>query len=199
MPKTTHIYPEFEKMLSREKREELLKQHGHVFWFYGLSGSGKSTLTRAVQTALFKQGVVTEILDGDNIRSGLNKDLGFTDADRLENIRRIAEVAKLFAQAGVIVLTAFITPKNELRHMARELVGTKDLSEVYVKASFETCASRDPKGLYKKVDAGQVKNFTGKDSGFEEPAGTDLVLDTEALDIHQCVEQLIPFILKKVR
>ena len=192
---TTHIYPEFEKMLSRGERESLLKQRGHVFWFYGLSGSGKSTITRALQRRLYEQGLVTEILDGDNIRTGLNKDLGFTDAERLENIRRIAEVAKLFAQAGIIVLTAFITPNNELRHMAKEIIGADDYTSVYVKASFETCAERDPKGLYKKVSAGEVKHFTGKDSGFEEPDDVNICLDTEQLSVKQALEVLMPQVL----
>ncbi len=197
MANSQHIYPEFKRMLPRDAREGHLRQRGHVFWFYGLSGSGKSTLAIALEQKLFEQGRFCQLLDGDNIRSGLNKDLGFTDADRLENIRRIAEVAKLFANAGVLTLTAFICPKEELRQMAREIIGPEDFTEVYVKASYETCQARDPKGLYQKVNAGKVKYFTGKDSGFEEPASPDVLIDTETLSLEASLEQLLPLALEK--
>ncbi len=175
-----HIYPVFDKMLPREAKEELLGQKGRVIWMYGLSGSGKSTLANLLERQLHAEGRLVKVLDGDNIRSGLNQNLGFSDEDRLENIRRVAEVAKLFAESGAIVIASFITPNNELRKMAREIIGDEDLLEVYIKASFETCAERDPKGLYAKVKAGEVKQFTGKDSGFEEPDQADLIIDTEA-------------------
>lgn len=175
-----HIYPVFDKMLPREAKEELLGQKGRVIWMYGLSGSGKSTLANLLERQLHAEGRLVKVLDGDNIRSGLNQNLGFSDEDRLENIRRVAEVAKLFAETGTIVIASFITPNNELRKLARDIIGDEDLLEVYVKASFETCAERDPKGLYAKVKAGEVKQFTGKDSGFEEPDRADLIIDTEA-------------------
>lgn len=175
-----HIYPVFDKMLPREAKEELLGQKGRVIWMYGLSGSGKSTLANLLERQLHAEGRLVKVLDGDNIRSGLNQNLGFSDEDRLENIRRVAEVAKLFAESGAIVIASFITPNNDLRKMAREIIGDEDLIEVYIKASFETCAERDPKGLYAKVKAGEVKQFTGKDSGFEEPDQADLIIDTEA-------------------
>lgn len=188
-----HLYPQFEKMLSRDERQQRLGQRSHVFWLYGLSGSGKSTLAIALEKTLFAQGRFVQVLDGDNIRTGLNQNLGFSDEDRLENIRRIAHVARLYAQSGVIVVASFITPKEELREMAREIVGTTDFSGIYVKASYETCAKRDPKGLYAKVKAGEVKQFTGKDSGFEEPAAPELLIDTENETVEQSLERLLTY------
>ncbi|MFT5467442.1 MAG: adenylylsulfate kinase [Verrucomicrobiales bacterium] len=186
-----HIHPVFDRMLGRGPKEQMLKQRGLVVWLYGLSGSGKSTLAIALEQKLHEKGVFTQVLDGDNIRSGLNKNLGFSDEDRKENIRRIAEVAKLFANAGVVTLASFITPMTELREQAREIVGADDFIEVYVRASFETCAERDPKGLYAKAAAGEVKQFTGKDSGFEEPETPDLLIDTEGASIDDSLQQLL--------
>ena len=188
-----NIHPEFHRMLGRADKEALLKQRSVVFWLYGLSGSGKSTIANAFERELNKAGYMTQILDGDNIRSGLNANLGFSDEDRAENIRRIAEVAKLYLNSGVITITSFICPTRELRQLARSVVGEADFLEVFVKASFETCASRDPKGLYKKAKAGQIANFTGKDSAFEEPAPADpvLVLDTETASVQQSVALLL--------
>lgn len=195
-----NIHTEFHRMLGREAKEAQLKQRGHVFWFYGLSGSGKSTLANALERKLAEQGYVTKILDGDNIRSRLNSDLGFSDEDRLENIRRIAEVARLFLDSGIVVITSFITPKRELRSMAREIVGADDLTPVYIEASFETCAERDVKGLYAKAAAGGVKNFTGKDSSFEAPESGDvdwtITTDnqTEEESLNQLLERVLPLI-----
>lgn len=186
-------------MLPRSLREAHLRQSGHVFWFYGLSGSGKSTLAIALERALFETGCFAQLLDGDNIRSGLNADLGFTDADRRENIRRIAEVAKLYAQSGIITLTAFICPTEELRALARSIIGPDDFTDIYVKASYATCQERDPKGLYQKVQAGQVKHFTGKDSSFEEPANPQILIDTEALSLEASLGQLLPHVLQAVK
>jgi adenylylsulfate kinase len=183
-------------MLGRDAKEAQLKQRGHVFWFYGLSGSGKSTLANALERKLAELGYVTKILDGDNIRSGLNSDLGFSDKDRQENIRRISEVARLFLDAGMVVFTSFITPKRELRAAAREIVGEGDLTPVYVEASFETCAERDVKGLYAKAAAGGVKDFTGKDSSFETPevGDPDWTITTD----HQSEEESLDLLLQKV-
>jgi adenylylsulfate kinase len=186
-----HLYPVFDRMLPRAAKEELLGQSGAVIWMYGLSGSGKSTLAHRLERELHGAGRLVKALDGDNVRTGLNKNLGFSDEDRLENIRRVAEVAKLFADCGVVVIASFITPNNELRRLARAIIGDDDLLEVYVRASYETCAARDPKGLYAKVKAGEVKQFTGKDSGFEEPDRPDLILDTEALDEDACLSLLL--------
>lgn len=184
-----NIHTEFHRMLGRGSKEALLQQRGHVFWMYGLSGSGKSTLANALERKLSEEGFTTKILDGDNIRSGLNSDLGFSDADRKENIRRIAEVARLFLDSGTVVFTSFITPLRSLRSDAAEIVGQQDMTPVYVKASFETCAKRDVKGLYAKAAGGGVKHFTGKDSSFEEPTAdspdwvvlTDEQSETESL------------------
>ena len=193
-----HIYPVFDKMLPREAKEELLGQRGAVIWMYGLSGSGKSTLANLLERRLHEQGKMVKVLDGDNVRSGLNSNLGFSDEDRLENIRRVAEVAKLFADSGIVTVTSFITPNNELRDIAREVIGDDDLLEVYVKASFQTCAERDPKGLYAKVKAGEVKQFTGKDSAFEEPSRPDLIIDTETLSEDDALEQLFSAVLAMI-
>ncbi|MEM7145432.1 MAG: adenylyl-sulfate kinase [Verrucomicrobiota bacterium] len=194
-----HIYPEFERMLGREDKESLLKQRGRVFWMYGLSGSGKSTLANALERRLHGEGVMTQLLDGDNIRSGLNRDLGFSDEDRLENIRRIAEVAKLFKEAGVVTIASFITPTEELRALARSIVGDEDFREVYVKCSFEKCAERDVKGLYAKAASGEVKQFTGKDSGFEEPESPDLMIDTESESIEESCGKLYEQVIGLIR
>jgi adenylylsulfate kinase len=198
----TNLYPIFDRVLGRTEKEARLRQHGRVIWLYGLSGSGKSTLAIALERRLHAEDVVTHLLDGDNVRTGLNRDLGFTDADRSENIRRIAEVAKLFVQAGVVVICAFITPQKAHRQLARTIIGTDDFSEIYVAASFETCAKRDPKGLYAKAGTGAVKQFTGRDSSFETPADGDgaLIIDTEAetpdaslVRLHGIVSPLIHF------
>lgn len=194
-----HLYPVFDRMLPRAAKEELLGQSGAVIWMYGLSGSGKSTLANRLERALHGEGRLVKALDGDNIRTGLNRNLGFSDEDRLENIRRVAEVAKLFADCGVVAIASFITPTNPLRRIAREIVGAPDFLEVYVKASFETCAARDPKGLYAKVEAGAVKQFTGRDSAFEEPDAADLVIDTEAHDEDHCLDLLLAAVRERIR
>ncbi|MGJ8638980.1 MAG: adenylyl-sulfate kinase [Opitutaceae bacterium] len=202
MSVSDNIHTEFHRMLGRESKEAQLAQKGHVFWFYGLSGSGKSTLANALERKLVELGYVTKILDGDNIRSGLNSDLGFSDEDRVENIRRISEVARLFLDMGVVVFTSFITPKRDLRASAREVVGEGDITPVYVSASFETCAKRDVKGLYAKAAAGGVKHFTGKDSSFEEPeAGDpDWIIRTddksEEESLNELLEKVLPLIKK---
>ncbi|MGJ8653845.1 MAG: adenylyl-sulfate kinase [Opitutaceae bacterium] len=197
-----NIHTEFHRMLGRESKEAQLGQRGHIFWFYGLSGSGKSTLANALERKLVELGYVTKILDGDNIRSGLNSDLGFSDEDRQENIRRISEVARLFLDMGVVVFTSFITPKRDLRASAREIAGEADITPVYVKASFETCAERDVKGLYAKAAAGGVKHFTGKDSSFEAPEAGDpdwtISTDdkTEEESLNELLERVLPLIKK---
>lgn len=192
-----NLHPIFERVLSRAEKELSLRQRARVIWLYGLSGSGKSTLAIALERRLHAKGFTTHLLDGDNVRTGLNRGLGFSDADRTENIRRVAEVAKLFAQAGVVTLCSFITPSRALRTAAREIIGAEDFIEVYVKASFETCAQRDPKGLYAKASAGGVKQFTGRDSGFEPPAEGDgaLVVDTEAEAVEASLARLFTHVL----
>jgi adenylylsulfate kinase len=188
-----HIYTEFHRMLGRDAKEALLRQRGCVFWLYGLSGSGKSTLANAFERALHAKGYLTQILDGDNIRSGLNANLTFSEEDRVENIRRIAEVAKLYLHSGIITLTSFICPTRSQRQLARSIVGPDDFVEVYVQADFETCATRDPKGLYAKALVGQIPHFTGLSSPFEPPAEEDpaLVLDTTRSTPEQLLEPLL--------
>lgn len=195
-----NIYPEFARMLKRADKERLLRQRGLVVWLYGLSGSGKSTLANAVERRLHAEGRYTQILDGDNIRTGLNRNLGFSDEDRAENIRRIAEVAKLFLHAGCITLTSFITPLRSLRAAAREIVGADDFLEVYVRAPFEICAERDPKGLYAKAARGEIAQFTGKDSAFEEPLPGDgaIVIDTAAAPLPACLDELHALISARI-
>lgn len=188
-----NIHTEFHRFLTTGDKERLLGQRGGVFWLVGLSGSGKSTIANAVERSLHEAGRFTMILDGDNLRSGLNSNLGFTDDDRRENIRRTAEVAKLLSSAGVVTFVSLITPRAEFREMAREIVGV-GYHEVYVRASFEACAERDPKGLYQKAAGGGVANFTGKDSSFEEPETADLVLDTLEHDALGCARRLGEFV-----
>jgi adenylylsulfate kinase len=186
----SHLYPTHDKLVSRAAKETLLGQPGQVLWFYGLSGSGKSTIAQGLEARLHAAGRLTKVLDGDNVRGGLNGNLGFSDEDRIENIRRVAEVAKLFAEDGVIVLASFITPTVALREQAQDVIGEEDLTLVYTKASFEACQERDPKGLYAKVAKGEVKQFTGKDSGFEEPStdAKDVIIDTEIHGLDACID-----------
>jgi len=189
------IHPIHDKMLSRAEREAKLKQRAKVIWLFGLSGSGKSTLTTALERRLFADGFTTTLLDGDNLREGLNKGLGFSDADREENIRRAAEVSKLFLDSGIICLNSFIMPRESLRALARGIIGAENLLEIYVECPFETCLRRDVKGLYKKAQAGQVANFTGQASAFEPPAKPHLVLNTENTPLAESLETLYSFVL----
>ena len=192
-----NIHTEFHRFLQREDKEHKLGQRGMVIWMCGLSGSGKSTIANAAERVLHQRGRTTAILDGDNIRAGLNANLGFSDDDRLENIRRIAEVAKLFAQQGIVTFVSAITPRGELRDVARGILGD-DFYEVYVKASFEACAQRDVKGLYAKAAKGEIAHFTGKDSSFEEPMQSDLVLDTVENELEECVDLLLESVKNRV-
>ena len=192
-----NIHPEFHRFLHRQDKEGLLGQRGLVVWLYGLSGSGKSTIANAVERVLHQQGRFTTILDGDNLRTGLNSNLGFGDQDRLENIRRISEVAKIFVSQGVITLVSAITPRGELRDLTRGILGN-DLLEVYVKASYEACETRDVKGLYAKAARGEIAHFTGKDGSFEVPHQADLILDTEILSIEDAAFELLEIMRPKI-
>lgn len=187
---SSHIHPEFHRFLNRHDKESLLGQKGLVVWMCGLSGSGKSTIANAAERVLHQQGRFTIILDGDNMRTGLNANLGFSDIDRLENIRRISETSKVLASNGVITFVSAITPRGELRDLARGILG-EDFFEVYVKASFEACEKRDVKGLYAKAAKGEIPNFTGRDSSFEPPVNAQLVLDTEQLTIEDAAFELL--------
>lgn len=186
-----------EPTVYRNHREELNSHKSVILWFTGLSGSGKSTLSHAVEDYLHKQGIRTYVLDGDNIRKGLCKDLGFSDADRTENIRRIGEVSKLMLDAGIVVMTAFISPFRKDRQIVRELVKEGDFIEIYCKASLDVCEQRDPKGLYKKARAGEIPEFTGISSPYEEPESPELVVETANKSIEECVEQIIQYLQGK--
>ena len=181
--------------VKREERESILKQRGVVLWFTGLSGSGKSTIANEVAYKLHSMGKLSYILDGDNVRHGLNKDLGFSPEDRKENIRRISEVANLFADAGLITITAFISPYRKDRNFCRELVGKDRFLEIYVKAPLETCEKRDPKGMYKKARAGEIKEFTGINAPYEKPENPELIIDTDKVTIDESAEK----VLKKLK
>lgn len=199
MEENNHIYPIFDRMLMRKDKEDLLKQHSVMIWFTGLSGSGKSTIAIALERELHKRGLLCRILDGDNIRSGINNNLGFTEADRVENIRRIAEVSKLFLDTGVITIAAFISPNNDIREMAADIIGQDDFLEVYVSTPLEECERRDVKGLYAKARKGEIKNFTGISAPFEEPARPALTLDTSFLSLEESVNKLLELILPRIQ
>ncbi|MEG1616888.1 MAG: adenylyl-sulfate kinase [Bacteroidales bacterium] len=190
-----HIYPIFDQTLQRVDREKLLGQKSKVIWFTGLSGSGKSTLAIALERELNQRGLLCYLLDGDNIRTGINNNLGFSEEDRTENIRRIAEVSKLFVDCGVITLAAFISPTNEIRGNAAQIIGEENFVEVFVSTPLEVCEQRDIKGLYKKARAGEIKNFTGISSPFEAPENPALSIDTSAYDMAKCVELMLEKIL----
>jgi adenylylsulfate kinase len=193
-----HIHPIFDKLLQTETKETLLKQRGKVIWLIGLSGSGKSTIAECLEAKLYDEGFLTQVLDGDNIRSGLNKNLSFSDTDRLENIRRISEVAKLFANCGVVTLASFITPTEAIRQMAKEIIGEDKYIEVYVSTSLEACEDRDVKGLYDKARQGIIKNFTGIDSVFETPQNPAIIIPTEGFTVEESVQKLYDFIIEKI-
>ncbi|WP_418661285.1 adenylyl-sulfate kinase [Bacteroides ilei] len=196
---TNHIYPIFDKMLGRADKEQLLGQHSVMIWFTGLSGSGKSTIAIALERELQKRGLLCRILDGDNIRSGINNNLGFSAEDRVENIRRIAEVGKLFVDTGIITIAAFISPNNEIRQMAADIIGKEDFVEIYVSTPLEECEKRDVKGLYAKARRGEIKNFTGISAPFEAPAHPALSLDTSRLSLEESVNRLLELILPRVK
>lgn len=197
--KTNNIYPIFDRMMGREEKELLLKQRSVMVWFTGLSGSGKSTIAIALERELHKRGLLCRILDGDNIRSGINNNLGFSAADRIENIRRIAEVSKLFIDTGVITIAAFISPNNELREMASSIIGKENFLEIYVNTPIEECERRDVKGLYAKARKGEIKDFTGVSAPFEAPEHPALSLDTSVLSLEESVNKLLEMILPKIK
>ncbi len=194
-----NIYPIFDKMLQREDRESLLKQRGTMIWFTGLSGSGKSTLAIALERELYKRGILCRILDGDNIRSGINNNLGFSEADRTENIRRIAEVSKLFVDCGIVTIAAFISPTNAIRAMAADIIGQEDFLEVYVSTPIEECEKRDVKGLYAKARRGEIKDFTGISSPFEVPEDAFISIDTSRQSLESSVRTLMDAILPRIQ
>lgn len=185
-----NIHPIFDRLLSRQEREQRLGQQGKVLWLTGLSGSGKSTIAEHLERRLFEAGYFPQVLDGDNIRSGINKNLGFSVTDRTENIRRIAEVARLYANSGVIVLASFISPTRQIRAMAKTIIGENDFLEIYVNAPLEECERRDVKGLYEKARRGEIKGFTGIDSPYEAPESPFLEIRTDQLALEKSVDLL---------
>lgn len=195
--KATNIYPIFDRMMSRDDKEQLLRQRGMMLWFTGLSGSGKSTVAIALERELHSRGLLCRILDGDNIRSGINNNLGFSAEDRVENIRRIAEVGRLFVDTGIITIAAFISPNNQLREMAAEIIGKDDFVEVFLSTPLEECEKRDVKGLYAKARRGEIKNFTGISAPFEAPEHPDITLDTSKLPVEESVKILLDYVLPK--
>lgn len=196
--KDENIYPIFDQMLSREDKETLLGQRGMMLWLTGLSGSGKSTVAIALERELHKRGLLCRILDGDNIRSGINNNLGFSEEDRIENIRRIAEIGKLFVDTGIITIAAFISPNNDLRQMAARIIGSEDFLEIFISTPLEECEKRDVKGLYAKARRGEIKNFTGISAPFEAPEHPALSLDTSKMSLEESVRSLLELILPKV-
>ncbi|GAB3520384.1 adenylyl-sulfate kinase [Photobacterium alginatilyticum] len=183
-----------EHTVSHQERVTLKKQQPVVLWFTGLSGSGKSTIANAVERLLLDNGKHSYLLDGDNVRHGLNKDLGFSDSERVENIRRIGEVSKLFVDAGNIVLTAFISPFRTDRSQVRDILGEDQFIEVFVDTPLEVCESRDPKGLYKKARAGEIKHFTGIDSAYEAPLSPELHVKTDGITVEQCAKLVLDYL-----
>lgn len=193
-----NIFPHFDQMISREFRENKLGQRSKVIWLTGLSGSGKSTIGLALEKRLFQENFVAQLLDGDNIRSGINKNLGFSEEDRKENIRRIAEIAKLYLSSGIITINSFISPTAETRNIAKEIVGDADFLEIYINAPMATCESRDVKGLYKKARAGEIQGFTGVNQAYEEPENPALELRTDVLSVDEAVDILFTFLKKHI-
>ena len=185
---TEHIYPVFDRIYDRKVKEEILRQSAKVIWFTGLSGSGKTTLASNLEKELFFHRYFCQVLDGDNIRMGINNNLGFSGDDRLENIRRIAEVSKLLINTGMITICSFISPTNEIRALARKIIGEEDFIEVFLNAPLAVCEDRDVKGLYKKARAGEIKDFTGISSPFEAPKHPDVEIDTSVMGIKESVD-----------
>lgn len=193
--KDKNIYPIFDRMMLRKDKEELLGQRGVMLWLTGLSGSGKSTIAIALERELHKRGLLCRILDGDNIRSGINNNLGFSEEDRVENIRRIAEIGKLFVDTGIVTIAAFISPSNDLRQMANRIIGPENFLEIFVSTPLEECEKRDVKGLYAKARRGEIKNFTGISAPFEAPEHPVLSLDTSKISLEESVKALLKLIL----
>lgn len=194
-----HIHPIFDHLLSRAEFEHRLGQRSKVLWFTGLSGSGKSTIAIQVERRLYEEGFFPKVLDGDNIRTGINNNLSFSHADRIENIRRIAEVSKLFLQSGIICINSFISPKREMRALARQIIGPEDFVEVYINAPLEVCEGRDVKGLYQKARQGLIRDFTGIDDAYEPPINPEIEIQTNLVGINEGVEQILNYLRPHIR
>ena len=197
--KATNIHPIFNQLLQRSDKENLLQQNAICIWMTGLSGSGKSTIAQGLEKKLHHNGILTTILDGDNVRSGINNNLGFLEEDRKENIRRIAEINKLFLQTGIVTINSFVSPTKDIRDLAKTIIGEQDFYEVYINASFDECAKRDVKGLYKKALNGEIKNFTGLDAPFEAPTNAVLEIKTAEQSIEESIELIYNFFIKNIK
>lgn len=193
-----NIHPVFDQIIPRESREERLGQKSRVIWFTGLSGSGKTTIAVELEKVLMDEGFFPQVLDGDNIRSGINNNIRFSYEDRKENIRRIAEISKLFLNSGVITINCFVSPAREMREMAREIIGVDDFVEIFIDTPLEICEKRDVKGLYARARKGEIKDFTGIGDGYEPPANPDLIVSTENKDVETCVGEVLEFIRPKI-
>jgi adenylylsulfate kinase len=193
-----NIHPIEDRLLARSERESSNKHKGGVFWLCGLSGSGKSTLALLLEKYLFEKNIQSLVIDGDDVRSGLCQDLGFSIEDRKENVRRVSETAKLMTRNGFVVIVSLISPTKEMREYAKEIIGEEDFFEIFVKSSFEKCKQRDVKGLYAKVENGKIDSFTGKDSTFEDPTSPWLLLDTENTSLESSMTKLSSAVIKEV-
>ncbi len=194
-----NIFSTFDDILQRKDKENLLNQKSKVIWMTGLSGSGKTTIAKEVEKYLHSKGILNQLLDGDNIRLGISNNLSFSFLDRKENIRRIAEVSKLFMNCGIVTLNCFISPTIEIRKIAKNIIGEENFIEVYIKASIETCEKRDIKGLYKKARQGKITDFTGISSPFEAPKNPELTINTSQLSIEESVQKVIDYILPRIK
>tara|TARA_B100000459_G_scaffold106253_1_gene61443 strand:- start:39 stop:644 length:606 start_codon:yes stop_codon:yes gene_type:complete len=192
-----NIYPIFNQIISKREKENRLKQNAKCIWLTGLSGSGKTTLALKLEKTLFEQGFLVQILDGDNIRTGISNNLDFSENDRLENIRRIAEVSKLFVNCGIITINCFVSPSNKIRSQAKKIIGDENFIGIYINADLSTCEKRDTKGLYKKARKGEIKNFTGISSIFEKPDKTFIEINTNN-NIEKSFNDLIKTVLPKI-
>ncbi len=193
-----NIHPIFDRLLTRNDKQQYLNQKAKVIWFTGLSGSGKSTIAQGLEKLLFDRGFFNQVLDGDNTRTGINKNLGFSLEDRQENIRRISEISRLFLDAGIICVNSFVSPTHQIRDIAKQIIGNKDFIEIYVNTPLHICEQRDVKGLYAKARAGEIKGFTGIDSPFEAPQSPDLELLTENQTIEDSITKVFNFVLPKI-
>ena len=195
----SNLFPIFDEILQREDKEELLNQHSKVIWMTGLSGSGKTTVAKGVERYLHSQGILNQLLDGDNIRVGISNNLIFSSDDRAENIRRISEVSKLFINCGVVTLNCFVSPTIEIRNIAKQIIGAENFIEVYINASVDTCEERDVKGLYKKARKEDIKNFTGISAPFEAPKSPEIEINTAQLSIDESVQKVLDYILPIIK
>ena len=194
-----NVFPIFDEILQREDKEELLNQNSKVIWMTGLSGSGKTTVAKGVERYLHSQGILNQLLDGDNIRIGISSNLTFSSEDRAENIRRISEISKLFLNCGIVTLNCFVSPTIEIRNIAKEIIGKENFIEVYINASVETCESRDVKGLYQKARKGEIKDFTGISAPFEAPENPEIEINTAKLSIDESVQKVLDYILPIIK